>query len=256
LAKRQAAVRLQFDDELQASLRRINRPRRSLVPHVGFVACVAVVAVLALGGSQYVPWPSWPDGNGPAVARTCAAVIDALKTGKPAALDRLCADGKTGKGLLAADNQRLVNAAAIHAAAFADETPAGMSCFDFLKNAQRLLTDQGVVLKQITPVAFGGIEAKVLEPATMSNPAVSVTGELYFQAGANVYALELTARKCGADFIVTSFWRCQHLDVPAEDLKAYARQKYPEEETAATDANMIKITSVHRIFIPIAKNGD
>jgi len=257
LSKRQAAARLQFDDELQASLRRINRPRRSLLPHVGFVTCVAAVAVLALGGSQYVPWPSWPGGNGPAVARTCAAVVDALKTANLAALDRLCADGKTGKDLLAEDNQRLVNSSAVHAAAFAKETPPGMSCFDFLKNARRQLTEQGVVLGQITPAAFGGIEAKVLDPATMSNPAVSVTGELYFQAGAKLYALELTARKCGDDFVVTSFWRCQPIDVPAEDLKAYAREKYPEDESApATNTDTVKITSIRRIFIPIAKNRD
>jgi len=257
LSKRQAAARLQFDDELQASLRRINRPRRSLVPHVGFVTCVAAVAVLALGGSQYVPWPSWLGGNGPAVARTCAAVIDALKTDHPAALDRLCADGNTGKALLAEDNQRLANGSAVHAAAFADETTAGMSCFDFLKDARRQLNEQGVVPGQITPLAFGGVEAKVLDAATMSNPAVSVMGELYFQAGVKVYALEFTARKCGAHFVVTSFWRCQPVNVPAEDLKHYAREKYPEEETAAaTDADTVKISSVHRIFIPIAKNRD
>ena len=251
MSKRQAAVRLKFDDDLQASLRRINRPRRSLVPHVSFVTCVAAVAVFALGGSQYVPWPSWPGGNGPAVVRTCVAVLDTLKTGKLAALDRLCADGEAGKGLLATDNQRLANSSAVHAAAFAKETPAGMSCFDFLKNARRQLTEQGVVPGQITPLAFGGIEAKVLDAATMSNPAVSVTGELYFQAGPKVYALEFTARKCGADFVVTSFWRCQPLDVPAEDLKHYAREKYPEEESAATDADTIKITSVRRIFVPL-----
>lgn len=251
MSKRQAAARLQFDDDLQASLRRINRPRRSLMPHVGFVTCVAAVAVLALGGSQYVPWPSWPGGNGPAAARTCAAVVNALKADDLSALDRLCADGETGKGLLAADNQRLVNGSAVHAAALADETPAGMSCFDFLKNARRQLTDHGVVLEQITPLAFGGIEAKVLDAATMSNPAVSVTGELYFQADAKVYALELTARKCGDDFVVTGFWRCQPIDVPAEDLKRYARGKYAEEETAATDSDTVKVSIIRRIFVPL-----
>ncbi|MCX5771025.1 MAG: hypothetical protein NTZ09_12240 [Candidatus Hydrogenedentes bacterium] len=254
MSKRQAAVRLQFDAELQASLRRINRPRRSLLPHVGFVACVAAVVVLALGGGQYVPWPSWPGGNGPAVARTCLAVADAMKTGKLAALDRFCADGETGKRLLATDNQRLVSGSAVHAAAFGKETTAGMSCFDFLKNARQQLTDQRVELGQITPLAFGGVEAKVLDPATMSNPAVSVMGELYFQAGAKLYALELTARKCGDDFVVTSFWRCQPVDVAAEDLKARARDKYPQEETAATDANTVKITSIRRIFIPLPAN--
>jgi hypothetical protein len=256
LPKRQSAVRLKFDDDLQASLRRINRPRRSLMPHIGFVACVAAVAAIAFGGFQYVQWPSWPGGNGPAVARTCAAVVNALKADDTSALDRLCADGEVGKTLLAADNQRLVNGSAIHAAAVAEETPAGVSCFGFLKNTRRQLSEQGVVLEQITPLAFGGIEAKVLDAATMSNPAVSVTGELYFQAGTQVYALEFTARKCGADFVVTGFWHCQPVAAPAEDLKAYARKKYADQETAATDADTVKVSVVRRMFVPIAKNGD
>ena len=212
---------------------------------------MAIVAVAALGGSQYVTWPSWPGGHAPAVARTCAAVVKALKSDDMAALDRFCADGETGKSLLAADNQRLLNGSAVHAATVADDPQAGMSCFDFLKNARRQLADQGIAPAGITPVAFGGVEAKILDPATMSNPATSITGELYFKAGDKLYAIELTARKCGEDFVVTGFWRCQPLDVPAEDLKAYARKKYDQQETAPTGGAAIKISRIHRLYVPL-----
>jgi hypothetical protein len=256
LSKRQAVARLEFDDDLQASLRRINRPRRSLLPHVGFVICVAAVAAIATGGARYVTWPSWPSGNGPAIARTCAAVVNALKTDDLTALDPFCADGATGRSLLDADNRRLLNGSAIHAAAFADETQGGISCYDFLKNARSRLTEQGIEVGRITPLAFGGVQAKVLDTAAMSSPAVSIAGELYFQAGAKIFALELTARKCGDEFVVTEFWRCQPVNVPAEDLKRYARDKYAEQETPATDSDTVKVSIVRRMFVPIAKNGD
>lgn len=257
MPRKRKVTRLEFDDELmKATLGRPNRPRR-VVPRLAFATCLLAVVGIAYGGTDYLPWHWWPGSSEAAVACTCNAIVEAMQNDSPAALEPLCADGAAGKAMLAEYNDRLIeDGKAVHAAALqkpapALESPAAISCYGFLESVRRQLARPGSALPPVTPVAFGGIEANVIDTAAMSSPAESVTGELYFQAGAQMYALEFTARVCGDTAVVTSFWRLQPVDAPAEELKTFSEQRYPAA-LAPQSGSTLAITNIRHIFIPLA----
>lgn len=247
---RRKVTRLEFEDNLMnATVGR--RRRRSFAPRATFVTCLIAVAGLVFGGAEYLPWHLWPGSNETAVARTCNAIVEAMQTNSLAGIEALCADGAAGKAVLAEHNQRLVEGGkSVHAAAFSTKTPAALSCYSFLESLRQQLIQEGVAFNQIVPVAFGGIEAEVIDTAAMNSPAESITGELYFQAGLQMYALELTARVCGETAVVTSFWRYRPVDVPVEGLKEFSEQTYPAE-LSATDSTLA-VTNMRHLFIPLS----
>ena len=250
--RRYPTTQLRFDDDLAVRMRRINRPRRRLAPGMGFMACIAIVVGLAFGGTDYVPWHLFQGRGDAAVARVAEAVVYALRSDELEGVAPYFADTETGAAVLAAHNERVMaDGSVVHAGAFNEEPPAGVSSRDFLAMARRHLAQQGVSVGQIVPLAFGGIEARVIDTTLMNSPAVSITGEVYFQAGGDIHGLEFTARRMRDDIVITGFWRCQRVNVPENELRLHARERYPLDVTDGSTDGTVKISRPRHIFVTL-----
>jgi hypothetical protein len=110
----------------------------------------------------------------------------------------------------------------------------------------------GVVWEQIKPLAFGGVRAKILDPARMQQAADSVTGELFFLSGDKLFSLELTARRCGANFVVTNFWRYNALDITPDQIKDRVAESIRAfQDEPEVDPN-VRVKSPKQVFLSLA----
>jgi hypothetical protein len=172
-------------------------------------------------------------------------LIDGLRTGNTASALMVCADSEAGKTALAKEDARIWNG---------DErsAPAGvrLSCADVLSTIQSDLAAEGVTWGRIRPLAFGGVYAKLYDRTTMADSARSVTGNLYFAANDDVYALELTARLCGSQYVITDVWKCFPVSISPERISDDAKLRFREfEQEPADEGQGVSITQTRRVFI-------
>jgi len=207
--------RLRFESSVTMRLDRpkVIRPRigRLLLLVVGLAAIVA----LAVWGVRSLRLPV-RTVKGDVVARAAGVVLSALKSGSMEQALDVCAEGEAGGRILAEDDsQRAKPTAAPTAAKVSSPKHGSVSAAEFLTSVRASLANQGVAWEQIRPLAFGGMQANVQDARHMKDAAVSVVGEIYFGAKDQVYALELSARCCGDKAVITDFWRCAPIGVPA-----------------------------------------
>ena len=217
--------RLQFEDELLGRIRSSGPARQ----RVGFRLLVyALVCVLAAGGVAAIALklPALFRRNSDLV-RSCHVVIDALRTNQLEDAVALCAEGDVGRRLLEGDDQRTLRAYSAQnpPSAQASETRRP-TCLEFLDAVRADLAEEGVVWEAVRPLAFGGIQAKVIAPETMRKPAVSISGAIYFLSGGRIYALELTARRCKKGVVITDFWKCAPVNADADKLKQHSLERF------------------------------
>ena len=58
----------------------------------------------------------------------------------------------------------------------------------------------------------------------MRQAARSINGELYLLCGDKVYAIELTARRCGDQFVVTRFWQYRLVNTEPGKVREAAQE--------------------------------
>ena len=215
------ANRLEFDDDLMAAIcQPSRRPQNAarLVLRVA-VALLVLAGLAAAGGFALFLSPLWPRRE--PVAPMCTLLVEALRSGRLDEAMSVCADAAPGQARLLEENQRL-------ALRFPDDAPEHVrrSSEAFLADVRDRLADAGLNCGAIRPLAFGGVRAKVFDPDHMREPAVAMTGELYFAVGDDVYALELTARRCKDGYVVTDFWKCAPIDAAPATLESYSVQRF------------------------------
>lgn len=216
-----------------------------------------LLLALAVWASQAVHMSSWAgffQSTGH-LDRTCLSVIEALQKNHIKSPLPLCADSEAGLAMLEQENARILKekpaAAAGEQAQDDKEAKAREFSVSFLSNVRQELDRLGVTWEQVKPLAFGGVRAKILDPLKMQQPADSVTGELYFLSGDKLIALEMTARRCGANFVVTNFWKFNVLDIPPDKIKDRVAQSIRAfQEEPEVDPN-IRIKSPRRVFLSL-----
>jgi len=215
------ANRLEFDDDLMAAIcQPSRRPRQAARAVLRVAAAVLVVAGLVAAGAFALSLsPFWPRRE--PLAPMCTLLVDALRSGRLEQASSVCADAAPGQARLLEDNQRL-------ALRFPNDAPEYVrrSSQAFLADVRDRLADAGLTCEAIRPLAFGGVRAKVFDADHMREPAVAMTGELYFAVGEAVYAVELTARRCKDGYVVTDFWKCAPVDAVPATLESYSIQRF------------------------------
>jgi len=214
---------------------------------IGFgVLCVFFLAVAARM-ALHLPIAF---GHKREVTALCHALTDALRTNDLEKAIALSAEGEPGRNLLEQEEQRTRRPeAGQEPAANAEER---VSLREFLDAVKEELAGQGVVWKNIHALAFGGIEAKMLDPQRMRKPAVAITGELYFLSGAKIYAIEFTARRCKGDFVITDFWRCGVTDAEAATLQQYSQNRFaPLLSEQKTADHPVTLSKTRHLFLSL-----
>jgi hypothetical protein len=208
--------RLSFESSV---LTQFHRPK-VIRPRIGrlalLVACVIGIAALAVWGLSALRWPV-RSAKGDAVARTAGEVLSALKSGSLERALEVCAESETGrKKLIEDDEQHAKPSTAPAGGKTSNPKRESLPAAEFLASVRASLANQGVVWEQIRPLAFGGMQANVQDVRRMKDAATLVVGEIYFAAQDQVYALELSARCCGETAVITDFWRCGPIGMPAK----------------------------------------
>jgi len=249
--QRSKGGRLQFDPALVADIHR-QRQSQNAFPVFSIALCAMLLLALAVWASQTIQMPAWAffqnNGN---LDKACLALLQALQNGPLDTPLEICADSPAGTALLQKENTRLFrqgdSSPATQATAPSAKRPSSNA---ILAAIRRELVAAGVNCEQIRPLAFGGVKARIMDPATMEDTAESVTGEVFFSAGQRLFALQLTARRCGADFIITDLWQCLPLDIAPEAIKervAQTLKAFKSESSEGVDA--VKIKSPRQVFV-------
>ena len=120
-----------------------------------------------------------------------------------------------------------------------------------LRAIREVLVKEGIALEQARPLAFGGVEARIFDPATMNEAARSLTGSLYFSAGDRLYGIELTARRCGDRYVVLDVWNCLPVEAAPADIEAHAGQQYEQFRGEPAKPGEPSIKRARRLFVPL-----
>ncbi|HNR34022.1 MAG TPA: hypothetical protein PKO36_02500 [Candidatus Hydrogenedentes bacterium] len=236
-------VRLQFEQGVLRTVYQTEREPRRLFPRLVLLAALAGLAVMAAGATHFLRSPLRAK-DAESILRMATGVFDALKTSGLGDPPAVCADSETGAAILREDDQRL----------FKSRKPASGNrrpCMESLLAIREVLVKEGIALEQARPLAFGGVEARIFDAATMNEAARSLTGSLYFSAGDRLYGIELTARRCGDQYVVLDVWNCLPVEAAPADIEAHVKQRYQQfcDEPAKPGEPSIK--RARRLFVPL-----
>lgn len=167
-------------------------------------------------------WGWFHFGDESALTQTSKALLDALKAGDAGGTTAILASSETGSRLL---NKELTRTSARSKETTKAEPHAMVPA---LSEVRASLAKDGVDWNGAQPLAFGGVRAQVMDPATMQAFATVVTGELYFASGAGVFAVEFSARKCGSVFVITDIWQYHSIKATKDQLAEYSSKRFRE----------------------------
>ena len=214
-----ASSQLRFESNLETQVQRSNQRPLRLGRALGVLAVLILIVALAAWMTHFVRGPSHAAADDP-YAVAVMTIINALRSGNIAEAITVTSEGEPGRTQLREDAQQRFKAVQ------ADPPPRRPTLLEFLTTLRADMAQQGLAWDQIRPLAFGGVRANILDTQKMKDPAVSVTGEVYFTAGDAVYALELTGRVCKASVVITDFWKCAPITAKPDDLRTYASDRY------------------------------
>lgn len=259
--------RLQFDDGLLTDLRRAQgksstfNPGSALrVSHVVLPILLALLVLAALiiatfiGIQRVRQAGAWRNDAEP-LTRVCEAVLSALRANVPDQALSVCAESETGRAALDEEDARLsLKSEEKPQTGAVSDGAAPLPCTKMLAFLHDTMAAQGVAWEQARALAFGGVWAQVIAPDTMKDPAVAVTGNLYFGVADKNYALEFTARRCNGQYVITDFWQCVPVGATPENLERYSEEWFRSfsRESASADATA-KVRKAKHIFVPLAQ---
>lgn len=236
-------VRLQFEQGVLRPVYQTERAPRRLFPRLILLAGLAGLAVMAAGATHFLRSPLRAQ-EAESILRMATGVFDVLKSNGLGSPPSVCADSEAGSAILREDDKRL----------FKSRKPAAGNrrpCMESLRAICESLAKDGIALEQARLLAFGGIEARIFDAATMNEAARSITGSLYFSANDRLYGLELTARRCGDQYIVLDIWGCLPVAVSPSDVKTHAEQQYEQFRGEPAKPGEPSIKRTRRLFVPM-----
>jgi hypothetical protein len=248
--------RLRFESGVMTQFDKPKRIRLRVGRLLAFVAVAAALVALAVWAVSSLRFPVRA-AKGDAIARAASTLLAALKSGRLEQGLDVCAESEAGrKALLDDDRLRAKPNPEAKSAKVSNPKQGAIPPLEFLTTVRGLLESHGVVWGQVRPLAFGGMQASVQDLRHMKDPAVSVVGEIYFAAGDKVYALEISARCCGDEAVITDFWRCAPIDVPASAPFGALKDRTAERIRAFTGEPMkpgerVAIKSPRLVFVSL-----
>jgi hypothetical protein len=224
---------------------------RSINPIVIKVLIIVLLLGAAGFAMRYVDFPSF-GGRDANLGLACLAVVEALRTGNIDPAMPFFADVEPGLTRLREEDLKLAKAKTVQAATPDVADAARISCADFLRDARKTMESNSVSFDQVKALAIVGAQAKVTDRQRMRKGADILAGELYFAAGGKIYALELSARKCGKNYFILDFWACNPIEATPENIAAYADQKFREfrQQSDAT-SGPVQIGGAKKIYIAL-----
>ncbi|MBN2308371.1 MAG: hypothetical protein JXR94_05335 [Candidatus Hydrogenedentes bacterium] len=235
--------RLEFENRLIARITepRAGTRRRLSMAWLGGLALVALILAGALSARATL---FALDKAG--LARTAIALLDALRAEEPGAALAAFAEGPGAGDLLREEEQRVF----LPGVAPGDHARSPEERRAQIAAVRAELTEQGVRWDDVSPLAFGGVRARIWDPALMQEPAEIAMGNVYFTSGGRVFAVEVSAWRCGSDYVIVDIWQRGALDITEAGVKDHAGQcfeRFQDEPTPSPDGAS-RITRARRVF--------
>jgi hypothetical protein len=176
----------------------------------------AVAAIAALSGFLF--------GDSAAVDHMAVAFIDGFRNGNLESTLVVCAEGSSGRAALDAETNRVsIGNPAASDAPGSNPAMSRTERLAMLAAMREEFAELGVDWTDVEPIAFGGARAKVLGPASMKDAATVIIGDVYFQSNGGVFAVELSAWKCGRTYVIVDIWQWKRVDVDPGDVRALSK---------------------------------
>lgn len=212
-------------------LRRPSRPLRSILAPV---AALLVLSGLALVASA-VPRDRIPffSRDAARLGELAEGFVDGLRAGQPDAALAWCAEGSAAERLAAEDRRIYGDRDAPQVSLEA----ARAARLETLANVRADLERMGLDWGRAEPVAFVGVRGKVRDAQTMRRSVEVALGRILVVqdpiadgavapgtrvGGAQVYAIECSARKVGRTYALVDLWNWEPLGVPADAVEVEA----------------------------------
>jgi hypothetical protein len=256
--------RLRFDSSVMTQFDRHNTVAR---PRIGrailaVVLAAGVVAGLVWGISN-LRFPM-RKAKGDSVARAATVLLTSLKTGNLDQAMEVTAESEAGRKAIADDDEQHAKPnppTAQHQTKTQVAKQDSMTPRDFLSLTRDLLAKQGVTWEQIKPLAFGGMQANVLDVRHMKDPSIAVVGDVYFASNDQVYTFEISARCCGDNSYFTDFWRCAKTDLKPDAPLNVFKERTAERlrsfvEEPIKPGERVGITKPRIVFVSMKEEPD
>ncbi len=235
--------RLDFENALLNDIRRKRRKR----PTVKLRWVLALFAVgIALAASASALFTLFGGNSHAPLAETAAGFAACLAAGDMDATVEYCAEGAMGSQLLASERARHYLPGA--AAAFQLDPNARASRVALLTRIQDDLARAGLDWQNGQVLAFGGVLAKVSDPASMQSTASVAVGNVYLDDGHGVYTIEMSFMNCLGSYVITDIWQWGALEVVPEALKRHSRALF-ETFRKEPAADSVTVKAPEHVFI-------
>ena len=188
-----------------------------------------------------------------ALAALAKSLTDALRTGELDQAIALTIDDETSRRQLEQSAEN--NPGTVQAGAKEKPLKPQTTCQEFLTALRDRLAAEGLAWDRVHPVAFGGLVASVTaNDSKARDKAKSVLGEVYFESDGAVYALELTARRCGRQYVVVDFWRCTRTPVAPDGLEKYSLGRFQTLGQEPDAGNVpVRVKDLQSVFAKVAQ---
>ncbi|MBI4556720.1 MAG: TMF family protein [Candidatus Hydrogenedentes bacterium] len=242
--------RLAFEPALIAEMRGVQRStRRTISARLLFTALTGALVAVGATAMGFAGWTSFVGSDSAALQRISGALLEALRSDNLELALAVSAESEEGIRLLESEQER-VSLSESRENSAVDATRASLK--ENLTELRDQLKQQGVEFSRLTPLAFGGVRARIQNPETMNRPVTVVVGDVFFAVGEVTYGFELTARRCGADYIITEVWQCSPMAVQPDSLREYTQALYRAvREAPGTGENGVRISGARCVYVAL-----
>lgn len=210
---------LEFDDVLITGLRRKPRARRQSRHVVWLTGVLFLAASSALMMGVLSRHPSWFTNDKPALTNMAGVFLQGLQTGNFDTTLSVCAEGPQAAALVQRESATVLRTA-LKAGAAEDAVAISREQreaeFVALRDA---FSGMGVVWNDVRPLAVGALRSKMRDPDLMSDAITAVLGNVYFQSAGKVFAVEVTAWRCGDTYVIVDIWRPHAVELNGMSLQ-------------------------------------
>ena len=208
----------EFERDLLSRIASHDSDRRRAAKRVAWLVCglglpLLLSAFLSAGAA-------WFTIGGTALPSAALTLIEGLRTNNAELALSVCAEGAGSAQCLAKEQARVFGVAPDEPET--DRLQRRESRLTQLGLLRSQLEKQGVSWDAVTPLAIGGIHGRVYDRESMREPVDAFLGTVYFSSRENVFAIEISAWRCGRRFVIVDIWQWQALHIAPSEVPAHA----------------------------------
>ncbi|MDZ4861263.1 MAG: hypothetical protein SGI88_20010 [Candidatus Hydrogenedentes bacterium] len=204
-------------------------------------AIVLVAGVVAISAA-FASGAGFLGGEKRSIERMSESFIAGLAKGDGSGALEACAESARGARLVQAEEREVFGLAST------DTTGNAKDQLTALRALRAEMERIGVHWEDVRLLAFGGVRARI-ESEGMKDALTVLTGNVYFVSAQRIFAIEVSAWRCGPEHVIVDVWKGEAVESGVEGLARHAEQEFASMQSQAGPAQPVDVSHTKQVYV-------